>query len=237
MNSEIIHSLPLIGNKSVSKQVTDILTDLIIEGGIKVGDFMPTEEDMCHEFGIGRSSVREAIKTLESRGLVRKIQGKGAVVIDESVKSTSEMLQIVLRQKKVSLHELLEFRNSIEIKMTELAAIRADEHDIHNLKNILNQMQKDEYIATEFATYDYEFHRAIAVASHNNIFILMMETLKPMLYDQIFYTLDKSFNPERSMRYHEKILKEIISKNADGAKEAMHSHLSKTKVLIDTIEK
>lgn len=60
---------------------------------------MPTEEDLCREFGIGRSSVREAIKTLESRGMVRKLHGKGVEVIDESAKATTEMLHISVRME------------------------------------------------------------------------------------------------------------------------------------------
>ncbi|KAA4074486.1 FadR family transcriptional regulator, partial [Bacteroides ovatus] len=84
MTSKILNSLPHLANDSVTKQVTDILSDLIVTGKIVEGDFLPTEEDLCHEFGIGRSSVREAIKTLESRGMVRKLHGKGVEVIDES---------------------------------------------------------------------------------------------------------------------------------------------------------
>ena len=68
MTSKILNSLPHLANDSVAKQVTDILSDLIVTGKIEEGDFLPTEEDLCREFGIGRSSVREAIKTLESRG-------------------------------------------------------------------------------------------------------------------------------------------------------------------------
>lgn len=77
MTSKILNSLPHLANDSVTKQVTDILSDLIVTGKIVEGDFLPTEEDLCYEFGIGRSSVREAIKTLESRGMVRKLHGKG----------------------------------------------------------------------------------------------------------------------------------------------------------------
>ena len=66
MSAELLKALPSLANDSVAKQVTDILTDLIVTGKIKQGDYLPTEEDLCREFGIGRSSVREAIKTLES---------------------------------------------------------------------------------------------------------------------------------------------------------------------------
>lgn len=62
MSSELLKGLPNLSNDSVAKQVTDILSDLIVSGKVKIGEFLPTEEDLCKEFGIGRSSVREAIK-------------------------------------------------------------------------------------------------------------------------------------------------------------------------------
>ena len=77
MSSDLLKGLPSLANESVAKQVTDILTDLIVSGKIKLGEYLPTEEDLCREFGIGRSSVREAIKTLESRGMVKKFTARG----------------------------------------------------------------------------------------------------------------------------------------------------------------
>ncbi|MFI3306828.1 MAG: GntR family transcriptional regulator [Rikenellaceae bacterium] len=94
---------PVIINGSVAVQIADILTRRIIDQSVVVGDFLPTEELLCEEFGVGRSSIREAIKTLESRGLVRKRQGRGAVVVDESIEATSRMLKLSLDYKKSSL--------------------------------------------------------------------------------------------------------------------------------------
>ena len=115
MSSDLLKGLPSLANESVAKQVTDILTDLIVSGKIKLGEYLPTEEDLCREFGIGRSSVREAIKTLESRGMVKKFHGKGMVVIDESAAATAKLLQISLKMKKTTMKDIMEFRNSIEI--------------------------------------------------------------------------------------------------------------------------
>ena len=134
MTSKILNSLPHLANDSVTKQVTDILSDLIVTGKIVEGDFLPTEEDLCHEFGIGRSSVREAIKTLESRGMVRKLHGKGVEVIDESAKATTEMLHISLRMKKTTVRDFMEFRKSMEIKMTEMAACRATSAQVKTIE-------------------------------------------------------------------------------------------------------
>ena len=162
MTSKILNSLPHLANDSVTKQVTDILSDLIVTGKIVEGDFLPTEEDLCHEFGIGRSSVREAIKTLESRGMVRKLHGKGVEVIDESAKATTEMLHISLRMKKTTVRDFMEFRKSMEIKMTEMAACRATSEQVKTIEEVLEKMKTDEYRLETFADYDFMFHKSIA---------------------------------------------------------------------------
>ena len=237
MSAELLKALPSLANDSVAKQVTDILTDLIVTGKIKQGDYLPTEEDLCREFGIGRSYVREAIKTLESRGMVRKFHGKGVVVIDESAQATAKLLPIALKLKKTTMKDILEFRNSIEIKMTELAASRATEEQIKVISDNLEKMRNEEYKLGTFAEYDYNFHKSVADASGNSIFSLMMETMRPMLYNHIIYTLNPEFNPENCNHFHETILNTIISKDPVAASEAMKSHLAGTKSVMDELER
>ena len=236
MTSKILNSLPHLANDSVTKQVTDILSDLIVTGKIVEGDFLPTEEDLCHEFGIGRSSVREAIKTLESRGMVRKLHGKGVEVIDESAKATTEMLHISLRMKKTTVRDFMEFRKSMEIKMTEMAACRATSEQVKTIEEVLEKMKTDEYRLETFADYDFMFHKSIGDASGNKVFSLMMETIRPMLYSHIIYTLNPNFNPELSNHFHETILEAIKAKDPNAASAAMAAHLVGTKSIIDELE-
>ena len=227
MSSDLLKGLPSLANESVAKQVTDILTDLIVSGKIKLGEYLPTEEDLCREFGIGRSSVREAIKTLESRGMV---------VIDESAAATAKLLQISLKMKKTTMKDIMEFRNSIEIKMTELAAKRATDEQIQIISGHLEKMKNEEYKLDTFAEFDYNFHKSIADASGNSVFSLMMETMRPMLYNHIIYTLNPTFNPEHSNHYHEKILQTIRDRNPEEAVEAMRLHLTGTERIIEELE-
>lgn len=236
MSSDLLKGLPSLANESVAKQVRDILTDLIVSGKIKLGEYLPTEEDLCREFGIGRSSVREAIKTLESRGMVKKFHGKGMVVIDESAAATAKLLQISLKMKKTTMKDIMEFRNSIEIKMTELAAKRATDEQIQIISGHLEKMKNEEYKLDTFAEFDYNFHKSIADASGNSVFSLMMETMRPMLYNHIIYTLNPTFNPEHSNHYHEKILQTIRDRNPEEAVEAMRLHLTGTERIIEELE-
>lgn len=226
----------VITNGSVAKQVTDILTKQIIEGKYQIGDYLPTEEELCHEFGIGRSSVREAIKTLESRGMVRKHQGKGVVIIDECIDATSKMLRIALEYKKTSLKDLMDFRVALEVKNVELAAINATDNDIEQMRKYLNLMQSENYSNDNFARHDYHFHEAIAQASNNSVTSIIIKILRPILYNQIIYTLNPNFNPELANHFHEKIFDAIENRQPKRAVVAMLEHLSETQRIITEFE-
>ncbi|MFI3333432.1 MAG: FadR/GntR family transcriptional regulator [Rikenellaceae bacterium] len=226
----------VIVNGSVAKQVANILTEQIINEEFKVGDYLPTEEELRTTFGIGRSSVREAIKTLESRGLVRKLQGKGIIVVDESIEATSEMLRIALEYRKTSLRDLMDFRVALEVKMVELAAVRATDEEIAQMQKYIVLMSDENYSMEEFAKFDYHFHESIANASGNSVSILIMKTLRPLLYNQIVYTLNPNFTPMESMQLHAKIFEAIKARQPKMAVRAMLEHLRETQRIIAELE-
>ncbi|MFR9500490.1 MAG: FadR/GntR family transcriptional regulator [Rikenellaceae bacterium] len=236
MKTETANSKYVIKNRDVSKQVTDIICNQIIDGQYAIGELIPTEETLCNEFGIGRSSVREAIKTLESRGMVRKIQGKGVVVVDECIEATSELLRIALAYQKTSLRDLMNFRVSLELTTVDLAARNATEKDLERMREQIECMVRQEYTQGDFAQHDYLFHEAIAKASGNSVILLIIKTLRPLLYNQIVYTLDPKFNPELATNFHEAIYRAIEAKHPEVAVEAMRSHLSETQRIINQLE-
>lgn len=226
----------IIVNGSVAKQVTNIVTQQIIDGEFAIGEYLPTEEDMCKEFGIGRSSVREAIKTLESRGLVRKLQGKGVVVIDETIEATSEMLNITLDYKHISLHDMIDFREAMEIQLAELAALKATAEQIAQIKEIIELMKENIDAPDEFAKYDHLFHEKIAEASGNSISMIIMKSLKPLLHKQISLTVSPNFEPQKVIDIHEVIYNAIASHQPRAAARAMTEHLEVTHKIARELE-
>ncbi len=218
----------IIVNGSVAKQVTQILTDQIIDGKYREGDYLPTEELLCAEFGIGRSSVREAIKTLESRGLVRKMQGKGVVVIDETVEATAELLNITLSYKKISLRDMVDFRESMEIQLSELAALKCSDDDIDLMAECLYNMRQNIDSFEDFAHYDHLFHERVAEASGSTISSLMMKALRPLLYKQISHNIEQDFDTKRLFAIHNEIFEAIKNHHPKAAGRAMAEHMNDT---------
>ncbi len=224
----------IIVNGSVAKQVTNILTQQIIDGKFKIGEYLPTEEVLCGEFGIGRSSVREAIKTLESRGLVRKLQGKCVVVIDEITNSISELLSIALNYKNISIHDMVDFREAMEIQLATLAAIKATEEDIEQIRESLDEMKANIDSPDHLAEWDHIFHEKIAEASNNSVSMLIMRSLRPALQLQIQNAIESSLDPQRIIDIHEVIFNAIATHQPKVAAKEMAAHLKEThRVLLD----
>ncbi len=218
----------IIVNGSVAKQVTNILTDQIIDGKYGVGDYLPTEELLCAEFGIGRSSVREAIKTLESRGLVRKMQGKGVMVIDETIEATAELFSITLNYKKISLKDMVNFRESMEVQLAELAAVECNDDDIDNMAECIYYMRQNIDSYEDFARYDHLFHERVAEASKNSISSLIMKALRPLLYKQITLNIQQDFDTQRLFSIHNEIFEAIKNHHPKAAGRAMAEHMTDT---------
>lgn len=226
----------VILNGAVAKQVTDIITQQIIDGEFSIGDFLPTEEELCKRFGIGRSSVREAIKTLESRGLVRKMQGKGVVVIDETIEATSQMLKIALDYKHISLHDMIDFRESMEVKLAETAALKATSEQVALIKESLDLMRNNVDAYDEFAQFDHLFHERIAEASGNSVSMLIMKTLRPLLHKQISHTIQPDFDPQQVINIHDEIYNAIEAHQPMVAARAMSEHLKETHRVVRELE-
>lgn len=214
-----------IQKKKIIEQVIDILKDYILKGNLKNGDRLPTEMELCEQMGIGRSTLREAVKILEFQGFVRKSHGIGVIVVDESIRATTEMLQLMLIRKKITMEELLEVRYTNEIKTAELAAINANGDDLKEIERHLKTMRNNLSTVKEYTNADVEFHLAIAKASKNKLFALILQIIRPLLEEMIEQTLQINHKPERSMKFHERIFKGIQSMDSELSSLAMKEHL------------
>lgn len=227
------HSLFTVKKQSVTEQAVDILNDYILSGDLKTGEFLPPEKKLCEQLGIGRSTLREAIKILESNGLVRKKHGYGVMVVDESVEAAKGTLKLMLQRTGTTMDELMEVRNLNEIKTTELAAIHASEEDMAEIQSHLRIMRDNMASTEEYVKADIDFHMAIAKASRNKVFHLILLTIRPLIEEMIAQTLKVHHRPERSMKYHEKIFEAINGRNPDAAVHAMKEHLEGTRKMLN----
>jgi GntR family transcriptional regulator, transcriptional repressor for pyruvate dehydrogenase complex len=228
--------IPNIQKTKIIEQVTTILKNHILKGKYKNGDFLPPEMELCNQLGIGRSTLREAIKTLESQGFVTKNHGVGIKVVDESLRATSDMLKILLSRKGSNMYDLIDVRYVNEIRTAELAALNATPENLDEIEKHLMIMRNSLVSNNEYLQADIEFHLAIAKASQNKIFVLILKIIRPLIEDMILKTLEYDHRPEQSLNFHENIFKAIKEKNPDLCASAMKQHLKGTKSMLGIVD-
>ena len=157
----------VIKRYSLSKQVADKLETMIINGDYKVGEKINSESELMAMFNVSRNTLREAIHSLTSAGVLDVRQGDGTYVRSNNRFSANMKLEY----DKVELEDIKETRNALEITLASLAAKRRTDDDVVKIEDALNRRKELKEVAKENTRADMEFHLAIAEASHNKILI------------------------------------------------------------------
>jgi DNA-binding FadR family transcriptional regulator len=187
----------------------------ISDGEFAIGDKLPTEPELMNMFGVGRSTVREAIRNLSQTGLVRVQQGLGTFV--ESRQSPSESLsERFLRAKGLELNEV---RQLIELKIAEKAALNRTDEDIARIKEHLVTRKEMALanVADKCIQADISFHVSIAVAAKSDMLFDLYKTVAEHLqnYFSEIYITTESFILTQEM--HEALLQSIVDREPQKA--------------------
>jgi GntR family transcriptional regulator, transcriptional repressor for pyruvate dehydrogenase complex len=203
---------------------------MIAEGRLKSGDQLPPERELAEKFLVSRTSVREALRALESLGLVQIRPGEGTFVREISVDALVEPLALVMLSQREALGELFEARRLIEPAIAELAATRATPEEIQEMERILEEQAKEVGRGRTGLVQDAQFHAAIGTAAHNRAITRIAHAIMDLLTQSREESLNTPGRPERSHQSHREILKAITERNGPAARQAMVEHL-------DTVEK
>jgi len=162
--------------KPVPELILDEITRLITEGILKPGDRLPSESELAERFGVGRSSLREAMRALQLLGIIEVIQGKGTFLRQTYVLPLASDWTRISRMGLIS--QVMEARQIIEVAIAQLAAERATEEDIAAMRAAIRRAEQahgDPMISGEASV---EFHLALAEATHNEVLALMYKTVR-----------------------------------------------------------
>lgn len=133
----------LLQRKTLTSQVIDYVIGLIKSGAVKPGDRLPTESELTQTLGISRTCVREAMKSLESLGLVEIRQRVGATVLQPSASSLLHTGQFSLMVQAQQADDLLEFRKIIEVGLASLAAEKAGKANLAAMRDALDNYRTE----------------------------------------------------------------------------------------------
>jgi GntR family transcriptional repressor for pyruvate dehydrogenase complex len=215
-------------NVPLHRQVADLLSERIISGEYAPGALLPGERELGETLGVSRTVVREAVKNLESRRLVRIEHGRGTVVQEADGQPVADSLRVALRRGAHVLEDLLEVRRSLEVALAGLAARRRSEENLDALRRALEVMRSKPDQPEGYVDADVAFHTEIARAAQNPVFLILLEPLAELLADSRRASFAGPAMVKRRLRQHEEIFEAIRRGDGGEAMAAMARHLGDT---------
>jgi DNA-binding FadR family transcriptional regulator len=214
--------------------VVDRLADLILSGVIEAGSPLPSERDLAARLGVSRNVLREATKILQSRGLLTIKHGMRTMVNGVTSEPMQQAVSGALYGQDDALLQLTEARMVLEVGIAELAAERATERDIEVLQELVKQLDACTNEPKRYAEIDIAFHRALAEATHNNVFPLMLDSVSGLLHESLHVSLNYD-PPGGSVSLHQHILQAIVQRAPAAAGEAMRTHIKTQKAQFEQV--
>jgi GntR family transcriptional regulator, transcriptional repressor for pyruvate dehydrogenase complex len=230
-DSEVFANLVLRDRgASLVQLVTEQIETMIRDRRLVEGDQLPNERELCRQFGVSRTVVREAVAWLSAKNLlaVRGGASGGIVVRSPTTEHVSDSLSLLLRLEDgnpIQHEKVLEVRRLLEVEIAALAAERRTAADLEKMTAILTEHEQMRDDRDRFAQLDLDFHIAIASATQNELFLVLLDSLSGILLSIRRLGYSTPGNPERALRYHRALLEQIRAGNVNGAREAMQSHL------------
>jgi GntR family transcriptional repressor for pyruvate dehydrogenase complex len=221
-----------IKSTRIYEEIVRQVKAMIAEGRLKGGDRLPPERDLAEKFVVSRTSVREALRALESLGLVEIRPGEGTFVRQVSIESLVEPLALLMVSQREAIAELFEARRLLEPSLAALAAARATPEEIVEMERILEAQAAEVAAGRTGLAQDAQFHGAIGAAAHNRAITRIAHAIMDLLTQSREESLNTPGRPTRSHEDHRRVLTAIAARDAEAARRAMHEHLAAVEALV-----
>jgi DNA-binding FadR family transcriptional regulator len=209
----------------VYEEIVVKIKDMLEKGRLKSGDQLPGERELSEVFQVSRSSVREALRTLETQGYLESRQGDGTYIASKPVESLVRSLASVIFSEKDSQMELFEMRRLIEPQLAYLAAERATQEEIAMMEQAL-VLQEEAVARGETGTdVDKSFHYIMAKATKNKVLLRLTDSMRDLLAESRDKYLQVEGRPGKSISRHRQVLDAIKAKDGELAAQVMLEHV------------
>lgn len=220
----LMYQFEKMEKKLLGRRVEDALLDYILQEPIEIGQKIPNEYELAEKFGVGRSTVREAVKGLVSKGILEVRRGSGTFVVSTSSLEEDPLGLSRFPDKYKLALELFDVRLMIEPEIAVLACENATEEELDQLQKLCAEVEELCRSGEDHTAKDVEFHTCIARCSKNRV----VELLVPVIDSAVvtFANLTQRRLKEETIITHREILDSILRKDAVGARCAMVMHLT-----------
>jgi GntR family transcriptional repressor for pyruvate dehydrogenase complex len=210
---------------SISDDIVDQIMSMIDKGDLQPGQRLPSERELCKNFGAGRSSLREALRCLCIVGVLTARVGEGTSVASNGGKFLGKLVEWRVITEQHDIEDLMQVRIALESLAAARAARLGSEEDTANLQVLLTKMEAAVKDEKRFARLDLEFHIALATASENFLIFDLVSMIRSQLEKTISRVLHLPKAVPLSLKEHAAIIHAIKRRDPDGAAAAMQHHL------------
>jgi GntR family transcriptional repressor for pyruvate dehydrogenase complex len=220
---------------SLADEVTDELLTRIIDGRYGAGTALPAEGELARDTGVSRLTIREAIKPLRAKNVVRIERGRGTYVnpVDEWT-ALEALVRATLHRESAAgrtlPERLIEARRIVEVGAAELAAERRTDEDTARLDGLLAEMAAADEAGDvdAFVAADLAFHETVLHAAGNGLIAALLDPLSRLLVPARRQTSEVGEIRRHALEYHAAILESIRAGDSEQARRAMHDHIEQT---------
>jgi len=216
--------------KKISEEIVEQIKAMIAKGQLKPGDRLPSERDLATMLGVSRPSVREAIMVLEAMGFLDSRQGGGTFVRALTETSiTNPLAKLVEQRDPQVLRSLAEVRMGLESWSAFLAAERASEEDLEEIRRLYQVMEQQANKGGWSPEVDADFHYAITAASHNSLQMHVLDSIHSLFHATIQVALVEFYRQKGHIQllleHHRAIMDAIAARQPELARQKMMEHL------------
>ncbi|MEM9204900.1 MAG: transcriptional regulator NanR [Pseudomonadota bacterium] len=227
-------SLP-IRRRKLADDVEDRIITHIQDKRLKPGDTLSSERELMLLYQVGRPAIREAMQSLQRKGLVEIKHGERPRVAEPSLESMAEQMSQTMRHllshNAATMENLKEARSTFEAEMARIAARRATPDDVHKLEDILERQKGLRAEPARFLKCDGELHAAIASISGNPIFVSLSQALFDWLANFHVDLVRKRGLEKLTLEEHASIIAAIAARDPEAAGQRMADHLDRANTL------
>jgi GntR family transcriptional regulator, transcriptional repressor for pyruvate dehydrogenase complex len=215
-----------IARQKTYEIVAERLLGLISSRQLGPGDSIPSERELVELYRVGRSSIREALRMLESKGVIRS-GGNGSFAVAEFGNTLNHSLDFLLTVEEADYGELFEVRRILEGEAAALAASRRDDQDVARMEAEIESMEEGLGSEEGFITADLGFHLNVAQASGNRLIAHLMDAIRTLLQRSLSSAYHIPGSPEGAVIMHRLILEAIAGGRPEEARQRMQEHVSR----------
>jgi GntR family transcriptional repressor for pyruvate dehydrogenase complex len=220
-----------------TESVVQRIERLIIDQKFATGDRLPPERELATELAVSRNVLREALKVLAQKGLLTVIPGHGTYIATPSPRVVSESLSVLLQLRHVGQLYLCDARLLIEPELAALAAERATDADIAEVKRCLDRLYKTRFDPQAHVEADLAFHSVIAQAANHFVFQSIVEAVRTLVIQSMSLGTQIPRAIDASDGHHRAIFAAISAHDIEAARAAMWGHMAFIQGYIRRLEK